>query len=97
MTAIHLTADDTFRILHRDLTDALGNRNNENDHGQRNKQEQDHVQNVDCTYVQIFCQRGDAVRKAGYDTRKDDQGDTVSDTFLRNLFTDPHQQAGACR
>ena len=97
MTAIHLTAYDTFRILHRDLADALRNRNYENDHGQRDKQEQYHVQNVNGTYIQIFCQRGDAVREAGNDTRKDDQGDTVADTFLRNLFTDPHQQAGACR
>ena len=97
MAAIHLTTHDTFRILHGNLADALGDRNNENDHGQCNEQEQDNIQDVNRTHIQIFRQRGDSVRKAGYDTRKDDQGDTVADTFLRDFLTDPHQQAGTCR
>ena len=92
MTTVHFTANNTFCILNRDFANTLRDRYNKDNHRQSYHREQNHVQNVNRAGLQILENNMHSIRKPGNDTSKDDQRDTVTDTFRRNLFTDPHQK-----
>ena len=97
VTAIHLTADDTFRILYRDAALTLGDFDDHNDHEQGDNSKKQGLEDVDRTSLDILVNRHAPLRKTRYDTREDDERNAVADSTSCDLVTEPHEETRACR
>lgn len=97
VTAIHLTADDTFRILYRDAALTLCDFNDHDDHEQGDDSKKQGLEDVDRTSLDVLVNRHAALREARYDTGEDDERNAVADAASCDLVTEPHEETCACR
>ena len=93
--AILLVADDSLSILNRNAARTLHEQDGEADDEHQHNQFDDE----DDGAAVHFGDAGDrleieGVRETGDDTDHNDHGDTVADTLIGNLFTEPHQEEG---
>ena len=99
MSAIHFTSYHTFGVLYRNLTLRISHPYNKRNDKNKDNDDERRPEIVNCISGRI-ADRGlnqadnkhNCRRSTGYNTRKQDDGDTVSDTFNINLFTQPNNQ-----
>ena len=97
LAAVHLSADDSLGILYRNLSRTLLNFDNADDHRDSEDHEDHDAYNRNGTFLKFDERLIDRARHSRYDTRHDDKGNTVSDSVLVDLFTQPHQECCAGR
>ena len=99
LTAVHLTAYHTLGILNRNAALGIGHDDNEHDGCQEQYQGEGNDEPVLHNTVDRQIELGDHSvhhrRCAGYDTGKQDHGDTIADALVVDLLTHPHNQHGA--
>ena len=93
MTAIHLTANNTFGILDRYATLPLRYFDDNNNHQKCNDGKEQSLENINRTGLYVFVNRHHSIREAGNDTGKDDKRDPIANTTGRNLIAKPHEEA----
>jgi len=96
LAAVHLTADNSLGILNGDSAFCAVHPADENDHAEKRDESDRNDQIVPRTLLisshdQLIEDRGDT----GYDACEQDQGDTVADTLVVDLFTQPHDNGAA--
>src|SRR5688500_19414564 len=97
-TAIDLTADNSFSVLYRDLTNPLCDQHNKGD--DRDQECEEHDFNDDilaaCAANRAdFAQ--DRLWKTGNNTNEDDKRYAVTNTALSDLLPQPHHEHCSCR
>ena len=97
LTAVHLTADDLLCILNGETALAVGNEHNECDHSQRAEYHELDYNEVPGALHSIRYERGSLSHNSRNDVSEEDYGDTVSDTLLVYLFSEPHDKRCTCR
>ena len=96
MPAVHLPTYDPLCVLDGDFP--VGHRNGHHEHHHQYSQhsEDQYVEDVDSSCLQVPADHSQPVGQSGNDPSKDDQRNPVPDPFGRNLFPNPHQQQRAC-
>ena len=97
LTAIHFSADYSLRILNRDLSGSLLDHDDPQYNEQCEYGEKDEGKQAQGPFSYS---EGHVLQCGGqscHDTRKDQHGDAVTNTKFVDLFTQPHQEGGACR
>ena len=97
MAAVHLPADNPFRILHNDAPLSLRHFDDYDNHEKGDQGKQQHLENIDGTCLNIFVYSHAAIGEPSYDTGKDDQRNAIADAARRNLVAQPHEEARAGR
>src|SRR5690242_16726718 len=95
LSAEYLTSYLTFSVVDCNLALSALNKHYKRRHQYcRHKQEQ-HQRNRECSGTRQLQRSANRVRQACYDTCKNYDRNTVTDTALGNLLTEPHQEHGA--
>ena len=89
-------ADHTLGILYRDLTRALDEGDGAHHHEEQHDQLDHQQQEASAALAEAGAAFGhEGAGKTGDDTDHNDEGDTVADTTVSDLLTEPHDEQGA--
>ena len=97
LTAVHLAANHTLCVLHRDP--AFGIRYKDNEDDQRQDADQKQQSNIpgQAAVGDVGHHRADARREAGDDIGEQNNGDTVANAKLGDLLAQPHDKCRTSR
>ena len=96
LAAVHLSADNSLRILNRDSSLTLLYFDDTNDYNNAEDHEYDQCDNTHASFLKLYPDFLNSRRQSRDDTCEDDQRDPVSDTVIVDLLTEPHEKCGSC-
>jgi len=90
LSAVDFSTDYAFSVLNVNFSNSFSNEDNRSGneyHNSENNNSDDRIHGISSNHLNHL---PEALRVSSYNTGEDDKGDTVSDTFVGNLFTQPH-------